>query len=58
LGYLRREKLGATRLTIDADPEAAPFYRSMAAYDVGPSAVWFGAGQDAAKISDEPLPAD
>src|SRR5437762_5328894 len=28
----------------------------MAAYDVGPSAVWFGAGQDAAKISDEPLP--
>jgi GNAT superfamily N-acetyltransferase len=28
-------KLGATRLTIDADPDAAPFYRRMGAYDVG-----------------------
>ena len=29
------KKLGATRLTIDADPDAAPFYRRMGAYDVG-----------------------
>ena len=26
---------GATRLTIDADPGAAPFYRRMGAYDLG-----------------------
>ena len=30
-------KLGARRLTIDADPDAAPFYRRMGAYDVGQS---------------------
>jgi GNAT superfamily N-acetyltransferase len=29
------KKLGATQLTIDADPDAAPFYRRMGAYDVG-----------------------
>jgi GNAT superfamily N-acetyltransferase len=29
------KKLGATRLTIDADPDAAPFYRRMGACDVG-----------------------
>ena len=29
------KKLGATRLTIDADPDAAPFYRKMGAYDLG-----------------------
>ena len=29
-----REK-GATRLVIDSDPGAAPFYRRMGAYDVG-----------------------
>jgi GNAT superfamily N-acetyltransferase len=29
------KKLGATRLTIEADPDAAPFYRRMGAYDVG-----------------------
>ena len=29
------KKMGATRLTIDADPDAAPFYRRMGAYDVG-----------------------
>jgi len=28
-------KLGATRLTIEADPGAAPFYRRMGAHDVG-----------------------
>ena len=28
-------KLGARRLTIEADPDAAPFYRRMGAYDVG-----------------------
>jgi GNAT superfamily N-acetyltransferase len=28
-------KMGATRLIIDADPGAAPFYRRMAAYDIG-----------------------
>ena len=27
--------LGAKRLTIEADPDAAPFYRRMGAYDVG-----------------------
>ena len=29
------KKLGATRLMIDSDPDAAPFYRRMGAYDVG-----------------------
>ena len=29
------KKLGATRLIIDADPDAAPFYRRMGAYDIG-----------------------
>ena len=29
------KKLGAARLIIDADPDAAPFYRRMGAYDVG-----------------------
>jgi GNAT superfamily N-acetyltransferase len=29
------KKLGAERLTIEADPDAAPFYRRMGAYDVG-----------------------
>jgi GNAT superfamily N-acetyltransferase len=29
------KKLGAKRLTIEADPDAAPFYRRMGAYDVG-----------------------
>jgi GNAT superfamily N-acetyltransferase len=29
------KELGAKRLTIDADPDAAPFYRRMGAYDVG-----------------------
>ena len=28
------KKMGATRLIIDADPDAAPFYRKMGAYDV------------------------
>jgi N-acetylglutamate synthase-like GNAT family acetyltransferase len=28
------KKLGATRLSIEADPDAAPFYRKMGAYDV------------------------
>jgi len=29
------QKQGATRLTIEADPDAAAFYRRMGAYDVG-----------------------
>jgi GNAT superfamily N-acetyltransferase len=29
------KKLGAKRLSIEADPDAAPFYRRMGAYDVG-----------------------
>lgn len=29
------KRMGATRLIIDADPEAAPFYRRMGACDVG-----------------------
>jgi GNAT superfamily N-acetyltransferase len=29
------KELGARRLTIDADPGAAPFYRGMEAFDVG-----------------------
>ena len=28
-------KMGAIRLIIDADPDAAPFYRKMGAYDIG-----------------------
>jgi hypothetical protein len=30
-----KEKTGATQLTIESDPDAAPFYRRMGAYDVG-----------------------
>src|SRR3954453_17788708 len=29
------KKLGATRLMIDSDPDAAAFYRRMGAYDIG-----------------------
>jgi GNAT superfamily N-acetyltransferase len=29
------KQLGAARLTIEADPDAAPFYRKMGAYDIG-----------------------
>jgi GNAT superfamily N-acetyltransferase len=29
------KQLGTARLTIEADPDAAPFYRKMGAYDVG-----------------------
>jgi GNAT superfamily N-acetyltransferase len=29
------KKLGAERLTIESDPDAAPFYRRMGAHDVG-----------------------
>lgn len=28
-------QVGAKRLTIEADPDAAPFYRRMGAYDIG-----------------------
>jgi len=31
------KKLGAKRLVIDSDPEAAPFYRRMGAHDLGQS---------------------
>jgi GNAT superfamily N-acetyltransferase len=29
------KELGARRLTIDSDPNAAPFYRRMGAFDIG-----------------------
>jgi hypothetical protein len=48
------KKLGATRLTIEADPNAAPFYRGMGAYDVG-QAPSGSVPKDVAETSDEPL---
>jgi GNAT superfamily N-acetyltransferase len=45
---------GADRLLIEADPDAAPFYRRMGARDVGPSSVLVNTWKNAAKVGQRP----
>ena len=52
------KKLGATRLTIDADPDAAPFYRRMGAYDVGQAPSGSVPGRMLPKLAMNLCPAD
>ncbi len=52
------KKLGATRLTIDADPDAAPFYRRMGAYDVGQAPSGSVSGRMLPKLVMKLCPAD
>ncbi len=51
-------KLGATRLTIEADPDAAPFYRRMGAYDVGQAPSGSVPGRMLPKLAMNLCPAD
>ncbi|WP_275184753.1 GNAT family N-acetyltransferase [Bradyrhizobium sp. CSA112] len=52
------KKLGATRLTIEADPDAAPFYRRMGAYDVGQAPSGSVPGRMLPKLAMNLYPAD
>ena len=52
------KKLGATRLTIEADPDAAPFYRRMGAYDVGQAPSGSVPGRMLPKLAMNLCPAD
>jgi GNAT superfamily N-acetyltransferase len=52
------KKLGATRLTIEADPDAAPFYRRMGAYDVGQALSGSVPGRMLPKLAMNLCPAD
>ena len=52
------KKLGATRLIIEADPDAAPFYRKMAAYDVGQAPSGSVPGRMLPKLAMNLCPAD
>jgi GNAT superfamily N-acetyltransferase len=52
------KKLGATRLTIEADPDAAPFYRKMGAYDVGQAPSGSVPGRMLPKLAMNLCPAD
>jgi|SRR5579863_150784 len=52
-----REK-GATRLFIDSDPSAAPFYRRMGAYDVGEAPSGSIPGRMLPKLAIDLCPAD
>ena len=51
-------KLGATRLTIESDPDAAPFYRRMGAYDVGQGPSGSVPGRMLPKLAMNLCPAD
>ena len=51
-------KLGARRLTIEADPDAAPFYRRMGAYDVGQAPSGSVPGRMLPKLAMNLCPAD
>ncbi len=51
-------KLGATRLTIEADPDAAPFYRRMGAYAVGQAPSGSVPGRMLPKLAMNLYPAD
>jgi len=46
------KKMGATRVTIEADPDAAPSLPQDGSLRYRPSAIWFGAGKDVAETSD------
>ena len=52
------KKLGATRLTIDADPDAAEFYRRMGAYDIGQAPSGSVPGRMLPKLAMNLCPAD
>jgi GNAT superfamily N-acetyltransferase len=52
------KKLGATRSTIEADPDAAPFYRRMGAYDVGQAPSGSVRGRMLPKLAMSLCPAD
>ena len=52
------KKLGATRLTIDADPDAAEFYRRMGAYDIGQASSGSVPGRMLPKLAMNLCPAD
>ena len=52
------KKLGATRLMIDSDPDAAPFYRRMGAYDVGQAPSGSVPGRMLPKLAMNLCPAD
>jgi GNAT superfamily N-acetyltransferase len=52
------KKLGATRLTIDADPDAAAFYRRMGAYDIGQAPSGSVPGRMLPKLAMNLCPAD
>jgi GNAT superfamily N-acetyltransferase len=52
------KQLGATRLTIDADPGAAAFYRRMGAYDVGEAPSGSVPGRLLPKLAMNLCPAD
>jgi len=52
------KKLGARQLTIDADPDAAPFYRRMGAYDVGEAPSASVPGRMLPKLAMNLCPAD
>ena len=52
------KQLGATRLTIEADPDAAPFYRRMGACDVGQAPSGSVPGRMLPKLAVNLRPAD
>jgi GNAT superfamily N-acetyltransferase len=52
------KKRGATRLTIEADADAAPFYRWMGAYDVGQAPSGSVPGRMLPKLAMNLCPAD
>ena len=52
------KKLGAARLIIDADPDAAPFYRRMGADDVGQASSGSVPGRMLPKLAMNLCPAD
>ena len=52
------KKLGAKRLSIEADPDAAPFYRRMGAYDVGQAPSGSVPGRMLPKLAMNLCPAD
>jgi GNAT superfamily N-acetyltransferase len=52
------KNLGARRMTIDADPDAAAFYRRMGAYDVGHAPSGSVPGRMLPKLAINLFPAD
>jgi GNAT superfamily N-acetyltransferase len=50
------KKLGATQLTIGADPDAAAFLPQDGSLRRRSSVIWVDTGEDFAETSDKPLP--